>query len=200
MILAELDKMLVLVETSFAEKMERLEPLAKSLVQPPSLFLTRLLLGSLALGSTPPDDRAICAGRALEFLDQALALSTSVCSESGYDEAKLLVTDYFYGQAIDQVIGTGEAQIIGILATAITASAEDKINEADNNYQTRLIAAALDIALVLGDFDSTTLAAVKAAKAAAVCGELDWPASLQIGQAGEFIQRSITPEANNQCA
>lgn len=188
MALDELEKNLDKVETTFNETTVRLESLARSLMSPPSLFLSRLLLSSMALGDKLPDDKAVCSGRALEFLDQALALGASASSETGYDEEKLLVTDYLYGQAIDQVVGAGETRIIDILAGAITGFAVDRVAEPDIAYRTRLIVAALEIALLLGEYDDATATAMRAAQAAAARGLVDWPT---------FIDRSTSTAAKN---
>ncbi|MDP1809404.1 MAG: hypothetical protein Q8L35_07715 [Actinomycetota bacterium] len=188
MALDELEKNLDKVETTFNETTVRLESLARSLMSPPSLFLSRLLLSSMALGDKLPDDKAVCSGRALEFLDQALALGASASSETGYDEEKLLVTDYLYGQAIDQVVGAGETRIIDILAGAITGFAVDRVSEPDIAYRTRLIVAALEIALLLGEYDDATATAMRAAQAAAARGLVDWPT---------FIDRSTSTAAKN---
>ena len=167
MALTELEKNLDRVETTFNETTVRLESLARSLMNPPALFLSRLLFTSMARGGRLPDERAVCSGRALEFLDQALALGASASSDSGYDEEKLLVTDYLYGQAIDQVIGSGEPRIIDILAAAITGFAADRVAGPDSAYRPHLIAAALEIALLLGEFDDATETEMRAAQTGA---------------------------------
>ena len=163
----ELEKTLDRIETTFNETTVRFDALARSLMCPPSLFLSRLLLNSMALGDRRPDERAICSGRALELLDQALKLGASASSDSGYDEEKLLVTDYLYGQAIDQVVGAGEPRIIDILAGAITGFAADRVAGPDGAYRPHLIFAAQEIAVLLGEFDEATATAMRAARTAA---------------------------------
>lgn len=185
------------VETTFNETTGRIESLARSLITPPSLFLSRLLFDSMALGRRLPDERAVCSGRALEFLDQALALGASASSDSGYDEEKLLVTDYLYGQAIDQVVGAGEPLVIDILAGAITGFAADRVTEPNAAYRPRLIYAALDIALLLGEFEDATAAAIRTAQTAAARGLDNWSAALPDGRISERIEQPTDAAANN---
>lgn len=193
----ELEKTLARVETTFNETTGRIESLARSLITPPSLFLSRLLFDSMALGRRLPDERAVCSGRALEFLDQALALGASASSDTGYDEEKLLVTDYLYGQAIDQVVGAGEPLIIDILAGAITGFAADRVAEPNAAYRPRLIYAALEIALLLGEFEDATAAAMRTAQTAAARGLDNWSAALPNGRISELIEQRTDAAANN---
>jgi len=193
----ELENSLEKIRLTFKEAVGRLEPLAQSLIVPPELFFSRLLLGSIGMGTAVPDERAASACRALEFLDQALSLGALTSPDSGYDEEKLLVTDYLYGQAIDQVVGVGEARIIDILAAAIAGVAEDRVEESCSPYRLRLIVAALGIALLVGEFSAAAAAALSAAAAAAASGSVDWPGALPADGVREFFEQSTSMAANS---
>ncbi len=255
MILTDLETALAAVEATFSEVSAGFLPLARSYLKEPALDLSRLLIGTMALGATgretnPAKDssslmlsqnaaqssrcnsgspqsgfgfvgqkadeargegayvqirdraegeeneadgvfgRVLCACRALELLDQALALGASVLPGDGYNEDRLLVTDYLYGQAIDQVIEADRPAVIAILADAISGAAEDRLVPHGEDRRPHLVVAALDIAATLADFGPDELAAVSRIRAAASGGADNWRDLLPAGEIGDFIQSS----------
>lgn len=206
MVVVQLEKALDRVGATFNQAASAFQPLARSLLKEPSLILSGLLLGVLAYSDEVADRgeaedssadgvfsrAAISACRALELLDQGLRLAWSVTTDSNYDEDGLLVTDYLYGQAIDQVIEVGEPGVIGILATAISDSAEAKISRRFTDYRSSLIVAAFDIALLIGEYGAVTRQAIEAARRAASEQASDFVGLLPAGAIRDFLRRSTS--------
>jgi len=192
MVVVQLEKALDRVGVTFNQAASAFQPLARSLLKEPSLFLSGLLLGVLAYGDNVVDEKAVSACRALELLDQGLRMAWSVTTDSNYDEDGLLVTDYLYGQAIDQVIEVGEPIVIGILARAISESAEAKISQRVSDHRTRLVVAALDIALCFGEFSAVTRDAIESARRAASEPASDFVGLLPAGAIRDFLRRATS--------
>lgn len=147
MIIARLQTALLEVGQTYEQLVAGMPVLARSLTKDPELALSRLLLGSSMLQDARPGPEAVSACRALELLDQALVLGNAA---SAYNEEKLLVADFLYAQAIDQVAGLQKPIIIDLLAGAIMTTARDRVLFSDLNDRSRLAAAALEIGLLLG--------------------------------------------------
>lgn len=206
MVVVQLEEALGRVKVTFNEAASAFQPLARSLLNEPSLILSGLLLGVLAYGDEVVDRGGaennsadgvfgyvpISACLALEFLDRGLCLAWSVTTDSNYDEDGLLVTDYLYGQAIDQVIEVGEPGVIAILARAISDSAEAKISRRFTDYRSSLIVAAFDIALLIGEYGSVTRKAIEAARRAAAEQASDFVGLLPAGAIRDFLRRSTS--------
>jgi hypothetical protein len=163
MVIAELERALSLVSASFDEVVDRLEPLVKSIIKPPELFLSSVLLGTMMLGNDRQETEAVAAARALEFLEQALKLGAGSGSADEI-ESDLLMTDYLYAQAIDQVVEIDRPAIIGALAGAIMATAQDRAAGAERDHRTRLVVAALEIGSRLGRVAGSAAEDIEAVK------------------------------------
>ncbi len=140
------------------------DELAVSLIGPPSMLLSRLLIGTILIGDRQPNETAICSCRALELLDHALLLGQPARNDGGVSEDKLLVADYLYARSIDQVIETGEPKIIGMLARSIMRTSESRIVAGvPTDSRRALIAAALEIGSHIGRLEGPVAEAVSAA-------------------------------------
>jgi hypothetical protein len=174
MLIAELDSALGLVGTGFEAAVDGLEPLVKSSVRPPELFLSTVSLGTMLLGPARPEAAALAAARALEFLEQALNLGSETRPETEIESA-LLITDYLYAQAIDQVVDQDRPVVIGALAGAIMATAEDRAAGVIQDHRSRLIVAALEIGAHLGEITGPLVEELNAVKVSVIQSSDGWP-------------------------
>lgn len=139
---------------------ENLHPEAIKLLNKSDYFLTRLLLIVAAHGSQFPEEKLKKTALALEFLDQAAKLSYLLQAGECFQEMPLLITDYFYAQAISQVIDLDEPMIIKILAQAIADTAAAKMTfDSQVSYRQHLIAAAVELGFKLGVCQNSNMTA-----------------------------------------
>ncbi len=164
MVKTDVEREIGLVEAGLAVATGEMEPLVRESLMPIDYRLARVLLTTLALGLRSIDKKAISACQSLEILDQALRLGETISTNIDMRDNDLLICDYLYAQAINQVTGIKEPAVINFLAKAITRTAEDRASQTQRHARHYLFAAALDIALHLGDFPRERESAIKNAK------------------------------------
>ncbi|HEB12466.1 MAG TPA: hypothetical protein ENI11_02190 [Actinobacteria bacterium] len=165
MVKTDIEAELSRIEKGLSEASGVMEPLVRESLIPSDCLLSRVLLVTLTLGSKSTDQKAIYACQALEILDQALRLGENTPENSDERNNDLLICDYLYSQAINQVTSINEPVIIDCLAKAISSSAEDRVSGTQRNYRYHLFDAALEIALHLGEFQEMRETGIRAAKA-----------------------------------
>lgn len=194
MISDRVEEALLRVDKSWRAGTQQLDPLASALLEVPDWWSSRVLLETVLLGSDEISRDAIAACCALEFLAQALRLGRAGTpgTEADIDD-RLLVTDYFYAQAIDQVISLNKPFVIVVLARAIMNTAEDRATEVFRENRRRLIAAALEIGSFLGELAERDAVAVATAATQACSAEHDrWADHLPDGPFKDTLRRSLT--------
>lgn len=146
------------VAREFEAYRETIHPAAKDMLRPTDYFLTKLLLAVAAGGNSFQESSLIRTSMALEFLDQATKLGYLCQTGDAFAGISLLSTDYFYSQAIGQVIELKEPKIIGILAKAIadTAAARTTSDRRPPHLE-HLIIAAVELGSLLGGCPNTRL-------------------------------------------
>ncbi len=115
-------------------------------------FLTELLFRIAKKGRRFPVNTLQETAIALELLFQAKNLGFLAHTSVSFSDELLLATDYLYAEAINQVIGLNEPEIIRLLAKAIADTAADRtLEEFELKDGKRLIEAAVELGLFLGD-------------------------------------------------
>jgi hypothetical protein len=153
MVIVRLEEALIKVDRGWRAKIQELDPLAQELLEVPAWETSKILIGAALPGGEIAED-VIAACLALQFLEQALRLGHESRGEpNNYIENHLLITDYLYAQAIDQVIAMNRPPVIGWLAKAIMRTAEDRVKGDYSDYRRRLTTAALEIGSYLGESD-----------------------------------------------
>ncbi|HEB12512.1 MAG TPA: hypothetical protein ENI11_02425 [Actinobacteria bacterium] len=188
MVKTDIKAQLRLIETGLSEAKGIMEPLVRESLISTDNLLSRVLLVTLTLGSIKTDKKTISACQSLEILDQALRLGETRPANSDERDKNLLIGDYLFAQAINQVTSINEPVIIDCLAKAISGSAEDRVSGTQRHYRYHLFGAALDIALHLGDFTEKHKTAIRAAKTRSLETFPDAPEE-------EYLRETINPGA-----
>ncbi len=193
MVIARLESALETVARSWSQAVAGLDDLAQKLIEPPTLQMSSVLLGTTLLGGARLGEEALASSCALEFLDQALRLGqVNMRDPDDYIENNLLITDYLYARAIDEVISIDRPRVIALLAQAIMATGSDRSAGEFTNYRRRLIAAALEIGSYLGGVEGAEAEAVAAAAAGiGSTGLVEWAEIYPAGPVRDYLCRSL---------
>jgi hypothetical protein len=197
MVITHLESALEKTAASWAASVAGLDPLAQELLVEPSWKLSGVLLGTALLGGATIDESAMASSRALEFLDQSLRLGRANMEDSdNYIENNLLITDYLYARAIDEVIDIDAPPVIGFLARAIMATASDRAEGEFVDHRRHLLAAALEIGSFLGGIEGPQAEAIAAAAVGAgQLGAGEWAKAYPPGPVRDYLRQSLTTAA-----
>ncbi len=198
MVIARLESALATAARGWGQAVAGLDDLAQELLEPPTWQLSSVLLGTTLLGSVRIGEEALASSRAVEFLDQALRLGqVNMRDPDEYIENNLLITDYLYARAIDEVISIARPRVIALLAQAIMAAGSDRSDGDFTDYRRRLIAAALEIGSYLGGVKGAEAAAVAAAAAGiGSAGFVEWAEIYPAGPLRDYLRRSLATAAS----
>lgn len=141
------------VASKFKSRLAKVQKIGNEQLCETDYFLTEVLFKIAAQGRGFPLEKLENTAIALELLYLATNLGYQALTSSSFSDELLLATDYFYAEAIEQVINLNDPEIVSLLAKAITDTAADRI-AADFKLEDgkRLFAAALELGLFLGAF------------------------------------------------
>lgn len=181
------------VETAFAEVAKVMEPAAAEVLERPKYVLSQLLFDLLYINGERPASAAIGVCLALELLAQALKLGRRLSTASNFNEEDLLIKDYYYAAAIEQVVPIGQPGVIGVLARAITGAAEERMT-GSLDIHARLAAAAIEISLLMGNHRPDVDEQLRTALALCAKSTQDWSA-LPGGAVKDAVLNSLSVAA-----
>ena len=151
----ELDTQIRAAADAFNNYRDALYPSTLKLIRNTNFVLTRLLLTVASIGDRFPVERLRSTAMSLEFLDQAAYLALLSRKTDNLSDQNLLGTDYFYAEAIKQVVGLDDPRIIAILARAIADTAAARASgDTGATHLKYLVAAAVELGLMIGGCDS----------------------------------------------
>jgi len=139
------------VVAKFNERQAKLQKIGSEQLCETDYFLSEVLLMVAAGGTDFPFRKLENTALALELLFQAITFGEQVWMSSFFSDELLLATDYYYAEAIEQVVGLNEPEVVRLLAKAIADTAAKRSSD---NYAARegnhLFAAAVELGLFLG--------------------------------------------------
>ncbi len=199
MVIARLESALAAAAQSWSQTVADLDDLAQELLEPPTWQLSSILLGTTLLGGARIDEEALASCRAVEFLDQALRLGqVNMEDPDRYIEDNLLITDYLYARAIDEVISIDRPPVIAFLARAIKATGTDRSEGEFSDYRRRLVSAALEIGSYLGGVEGAQAKAVaQAAAGVGSTGLVEWSEAYPAGPVRDYLRRFAAPSVTS---